>query len=89
MTEQITETPSTSTSETKPLKPAARPKAEIMRKLLSRCNGATTAQLQRQLGWQPHTVRAAISRLRSSGLSIELDRSGKVARYCLKPEADQ
>jgi predicted ArsR family transcriptional regulator len=56
-------------------------KTEALRKLLSRRNGATAAQIQKQLGWQPHTIRAAISRLRSSGLSIDLDRSGNVARY--------
>jgi DNA-binding transcriptional regulator PaaX len=39
------------------------------------------AQIQEQLGWQPHTVRAAISRLRSAGVPIELDRSGNVTRY--------
>jgi DNA-binding transcriptional regulator PaaX len=53
----------------------------MLRKLLLRKQGATVAQIQKQLGWQPHTVRAAISRLRSSGFSIELDRSGKVTRY--------
>ena len=89
MTEQINKATSSRTSATQPLKPTARPKVEILRKLLSRCNGATVAQLQRQLGWQPHTVRAAISRLRSSGLSIELDRSGKVTRYRVTSEADQ
>ena len=81
MTKQITETPSTRSSATSSAKPNGRPKAETLRKLLSRRNGATLAQVQKELGWQPHTVRAAISRLRSSGLPISLDRSGKVARY--------
>ena len=81
MTEQIKEATSTRTSATKPLKRPGRLKADTLRKLLSRHNGATSVQIQKQLSWQPHTVRAAISRLRSSGLSIDIDRSGRVARY--------
>jgi DNA-binding transcriptional regulator PaaX len=81
MVEQIAETSSTCQIEETPPKRIGRSKSDLLHKLLSRRNGATVAQLQKQLGWQPHTVRAAISRLRSSGASIELDRSGKVARY--------
>ena len=71
-----------------PAKPATtkngvRTKSEGLRKLLSRRTGATVAQIQKQLGWRPHTVRAAISRLRSTGVPVELDRSGRVARYRL------
>ena len=81
MTEQITEATSTRTSATKPLKQPGRLKADTLRKMLSRRKGATSVQIQQQMGWHPHTVRAAVSRLRSSGQSIDLDRSGKVARY--------
>ncbi|MFC6637711.1 DUF3489 domain-containing protein [Sulfitobacter sp. JBTF-M27] len=81
MTDQTTEMPSTCLLEAEPRKRIGGSKAATMHKLLSRRNGATVVQLQKQLDWQPHTVRAAISRLRSSGVSIELDRSGKVARY--------
>lgn len=81
MAEQITEIPSTCLLEATPAKRTGRSKADTLHKLLSRRNGATVAQLQKLLGWQPHSVRAAISRLRSSGVSIELDRSGKVTRY--------
>ena len=81
MTEQITEAPSALPSGVRPTGQPGRPRRDTLRRRLSRRHGATVAQLQKQLGWQPHTVRAAISRLRSSGLSVELDRSGKVARY--------
>ncbi len=81
MTEQITEAPSALPSGVRPTGLPGRPKSDTLRRLLSRRHGAAVAQLQKQLGWQPHTVCAAISRLRSSGLSVELDRSGKVARY--------
>jgi len=81
MTEQITEAPSALPSGVRPTGQPGRPKSDTLRRLLSRRHGATVAQLQKQLGWQPHTVRAAILRLRSSGLSLELNWSGKVARY--------
>lgn len=81
MTEQITEAPSALPSGVRLPGQPGRPKSDTLRRLLSRRHGATVAQLQKQLGWQPHTVRAAISRLRSSGLSVELNWSGKVARY--------
>lgn len=81
MTEQITEIPSTCQSEITLPKWAGSSKADILHKLLSRRNEAIVAQLQKRLGWHPHTMRAAISRLRSSGVSIKLDRSGKFARY--------
>ncbi len=69
---------------TKP-KPVAKTKTDVLRKLLLRPKGATVAQIQNCLIWQPHTVRAAISRLRKSGVVIELDQSGKVARYRAMP----
>ncbi len=67
----------------KPLKPnpVVETKTDALRKLLLRPNGATVAQTQKCLIWQPHTVRAAISRLRMSGVVIKLDQSGIVARY--------
>ncbi len=49
--------------------------------LLGRPRGATVGQLQKALGWQPHTIRAAISRLRKDGTEITLDRSGKIPAY--------
>lgn len=49
--------------------------------LLGRPRGATIGQLQKALGWQPHTIRAAISRLRKDGTEIILDRSGKTPAY--------
>lgn len=73
----------------KAARPIAKPKTEMLRKLLARRTGATVVQIQRQLGWQPHTIRAAISRLRSSGVTIELDRSGRVAWYHIVPGEGQ
>jgi hypothetical protein len=81
MTEQQSQPPETDHAKPRPFKPAGRTKSGELCKLLSRRSGATVAQLQRRLDWQPHTIRATISRLRSAGVAIELDRSGKVARY--------
>ncbi|PTX72772.1 DUF3489 domain-containing protein [Sulfitobacter mediterraneus] len=81
MTEQHAAALSTAPATSRSAKPAGKSKTEMLHKLLARRGGATVAQIQRQLGWQPHTVRAAISRLRSAGALIELDRSGRVARY--------
>ena len=64
-----------------PGKTAGRTKSYDLCKLLPRRNGANVVQIQKKLGLQPHTVRAAISRLRSSGLSVDLDRSGQAERY--------
>ncbi len=52
---------------------SGRTKQAKLKALLSRARGATLAQLQKELGWQPHTVRAAVSRLRKAGHTIELE----------------
>lgn len=89
MTRNTAETPSIRLSSAKPPKHSDGSKADVLRQLLLRRNGATLSQLQTRLGWQPHTVRAAISRLRGAGVSVELDRSGKVARYRVVPGPDR
>lgn len=38
--------------------------------LISRKSGASIKQLQTKLAWQPHTIRAEISRLRKTGLVV-------------------
>lgn len=58
-------------------------KKDRLEALLSRPKGATIVQLEQSLGWQAHTVRAAISRLRKGGAEVSLDRSGKTPAYRL------
>ncbi|KUJ76864.1 hypothetical protein AVO45_10235 [Ruegeria marisrubri] len=89
MTEHITEALSTAPATSRSVKPAGKSKTEMLHKLLACRTGATVVQIQKQLGWQPHTIRAAISRLRSSGVPVELDRSGRVARYRIMPGQGQ
>ncbi len=60
---------------------AGQSKKARLEKLLNRPRGATAAQLQKALDWQPHTIRAAISRLRKSGTVVTLDSSGRTPAY--------
>lgn len=46
-------------------------KAALVREMLERPEGASLADLCQATGWQPHTVRAALSGLRKAGLSID------------------
>ena len=60
---------------------ASKSKKARLEGFLGRPRGATIGQLQKALDWQPHTIRAAISRLRKDGIEIGLDRSGKTPAY--------
>jgi predicted ArsR family transcriptional regulator len=60
-------------------KPAS--KRQQLTKLISRKSGATIDALQKQLAWQPHTIRAEISRLRKGGLEINCSPSAKGSLY--------
>ena len=51
--------------------PSRRTKIDSIRKLLSRPTGASIAQLQKTTGWQPHSVRAALTRLRQKGHAVK------------------
>jgi hypothetical protein len=59
-------------------------KTAILRRLLSRKAGADLAALQSATGWQPHSVRAALSGLRKAGYTIdraEAAKPGGMATY--------
>ncbi len=47
-----------------------RSKKERLRERLKAPEGASLGQLMTEFGWQPHTVRAAISGLRKAGLDV-------------------
>ena len=46
-------------------------KSTTIRRLLARKSGADLAALQNATGWQPHSVRAALSGLRKAGYTID------------------
>ena len=46
-------------------------KLAMVKRLLARKSGADLAALQEATGWQPHSVRAALSTLRKAGFTIE------------------
>lgn len=59
-------------------------KREIVLGLLTRPEGASTAELMDATGWQPHTVRAALSMLRKDGEAITRTGGAATMRYHLK-----
>jgi hypothetical protein len=46
-------------------------KRDRLVRLLKASAGREIATLSRELGWQPHTTRAALARLRQAGYAIE------------------
>ena len=67
---------------TKPTKTAA------ILKLLRRPNGASIAQLRKATGWQPHSVRAALTGLRKKGHEVARAKDAKgVTVYTVAKEA--
>ena len=50
-------------------------------KMVGRKSGATIETLQEQLDWQPHTIRAEISRLRKTGLVVTCTAAAKGSVY--------
>lgn len=59
-------------------------KSDLLCKLLCRKAGAEMAAMQAATGWQPHSVRAALSGLRKAGYTIERTapaKPGGTARY--------
>ena len=61
----------------------AKTKATRLVELLSRSTGADLETMSRKLGWQAHTTRAALSRLRKAGYAISSEKpaGGKASRY--------
>lgn len=67
--------------------PRAKTKLAIVIALLSRNSGASLKILGKATGWKPHTMRAALTRLRQRGYNIARRQSGTgPAVYCLQPK---
>lgn len=52
-------------------------KLDTILKRLSHKNGVTLPALEKATGWQPHSVRAALTGLRKKGHTIERSKDGK------------
>lgn len=71
-------------------KPTPRPsKKTQLIKLLGRSKGAAMNELEIALGWQSHSVRAAISGLRKSGHTIERTTTKSGPRYHLSKSLEK
>ncbi len=60
---------------------APRGKAETILALLKRPEGAPLADLERATGWQPHSIRAALTGLRKRGITITRSKDDGVTIY--------
>ena len=71
----------TKATKSKPTRKSARPvtKVETILSLVKRANGASLGALEKATGWQPHSIRAALTGLRKKGHAIERDKDAKGA----------
>ena len=69
--------------------PKTTSKTAEIRKLLKRPKGASISQLQAATQWQAHSIRAALTRLRQSGVPLERLPTGKAggSRYRISGQA--
>ena len=63
--------------EATPRAPKRGGKTESILKLMRRKQGATIEALREATGWQPHSVRAALTGLRKKGIDVARDKNGK------------
>ena len=61
-------------------------KTDAVIQLLRRSSGATIAQIQKSTGWQPQSVRAALTRLRKNKNWIERGANAKGVTVYRMPE---
>jgi hypothetical protein len=62
---------------------AATPKMAAIVRLIGRARGASLIELMKVSGWQAHTMRAAITKLRHVGLRIESFKDNRGRAYRL------
>jgi hypothetical protein len=60
-----------------------RTKKDQLIRMLSRKSGVDVPTISKRLGWQPHSTRAALSRLRTSGFELTSEKpgNGQSSRY--------
>jgi predicted ArsR family transcriptional regulator len=71
--------------------PRSTTKKDRLVRLLKASAGREIAALSRELGWQPHTTRAALTRLRQAGYAIEKlpPQNNGGSRYRIAGEASE
>ena len=68
--------------------PAKTTKTSSVLRLLRRSNGASIADLQKATGWQPHSVRSALTGLRKKGHAVQRSKDPKgIAIYNVARES--
>lgn len=65
--------------------PPRQTKPALLRAMLAKPGGASLAALMAATGWQPHTLRAALSGLRKKGLDLTRRREGEDTIYAIAP----
>jgi hypothetical protein len=63
-------------------RPRASTKRAVLIGMLERPQGASVAEIGRQLGWLPHTVRAAITGLRQAGREVTRSKDATGQSVC-------
>ncbi len=67
---------------------ARRTKADTILDLVQRPTGASISELTKATGWQPHSVRAALTGLRKKGREVERSKDDQgVSRYSIAAES--
>ena len=52
-------------------------KIDTISRLINRKSGASLEQIQQATGWQPHSIRSAISDLRKFGCDVQRNKTSK------------
>lgn len=69
--------PKFNSKSTKPASLTQNSASEKLLKLLRTKSGVTVTTIVKETSWKPHTIRAAISKLRSEGFTITLSHDAK------------
>jgi predicted ArsR family transcriptional regulator len=77
MTSKTINAPSTKRGRATADAPKRVTKKDQLIRMLSGKAGAEIGKISAQLGWQPHTTRAALTRLKAAGYELASERSGE------------
>lgn len=83
-TKQGAAAPEPAATPTAAAKPPRQTKAALLRARLSEPGGVSLGSLMTATGWQSHTVRAALTGLRNTGLTITRRREGSDTIYAIE-----